>query len=164
MLEDVLNNDRLMALVLMQEKISSVGCVGLVKFAAQNEDGTSHIILSGISRAKIKKIIQQKPYIIAEVDPLEDIAVDSNEAVALTEKIKELFIRKEQMTKIVTEEHIQNIYQIEDASRLCDIITFFSMISFPKKQKVLESLNVLERLRLVLKNLEEEIDHLESKN
>ncbi len=164
MLQDVLNSDRLMAIVLEPYPTYDVCGVGMVKFAAENEDGTSHIILSGMARAKIKKIAQQKPYLIAEIDILNDDVTHSNEEMALTEKIKELFIRKEKMTKIVTEEHIQNIEQIEDPSRLCDIITFFSMIAFAKKQKVLEALNVLERLRVVLKNMEEEIGHLESKN
>lgn len=173
MLTDVLNDDRMMGLMLMKEgweekedvyPMYDVCGLGMVKFASDNEDGTSHIILGGLARVEIKEWVQKEPYLIAEIKVLEDFLEESNEEMALSEKVKELFIRKEQMTKIVTQEHIENILQIEDASRLCDIIAFFSTISFVEKQKVLEVLNVKERLRLVLKILEDEIRHLESKN
>lgn len=172
MLKDVLEGDHLIAMVLIKEggkkkepaPIYDVAGVGMVKFATKNEDGTSTIIVGGLARARLTKRMQEKPYLISEFEILENILAESNEEVALTEKVKELFIRKERMTKLVTQEHMENIYQLEDPSRLCDIISFFSSASYSQKQQVLETLNIASRLRLVLKILEAEIQRLESKN
>ncbi len=173
MLKDVTEKDHIFSIALIKEDIDlkeeplpmhDIVGVGMVKFSTDNDDGTSQIIIGGLSRARLGKQIQSTPYLIYEIEPLEDIVEEGNEELALTERIKELFIRKEQMTKIVTTEHIENIYQMDDPSRLSDIITFFSTVSFSRKQEVMETLNVNDRLRLVIKLLEGEISRLESKN
>lgn len=173
MLDDVLSGDHFMAISLIKEgwenkkepyPMNDVVGVGMVKFATKNEDGTSTIILGGLARAKLKETLQKEPYIIRKFEVLSDIVQDSNEEMALSERVKDLFIQKEKMTKIVTQDHIENVHQIQDPGRLSDIITFFSTASFPEKQAVLETLNIADRLRRVIRILESEIQRLESKN
>lgn len=173
MLQDILEGDRLLCVLLVKEgwemkkepyPAYEVGGIGVVRYAVKNPDGTSNILVRGVVRARVQKYVQDQPYRIAEIEVLEEKTDTSMAFHALTEKVKELFIRKVKLKKIITEEEVESIERLEDAGRLCDIITFFSSASFPEKQGILEMLGVLERLRKVLTVLQEEIRQLESKN
>lgn len=173
MLKDLLEGDRMLCVLMVKEgwemkkepfPAFDVAGVGIVKYALTNPDGTSNILVEGMGRAQIKKYIRDHPYRIAEIEILKEKTENSSAVHALTEKVKELFIRKVSLKKIISNEEIESIRQLEDAGRLCDIIAFFSAAPFTEKQEILECLNVKERLRKVLKILQEEIRTLESKN
>lgn len=171
MLADLLKGDRMLGVALIKEgekkepsPVYEVCGIGIVKFSAENPDETSNIIVSGLARARIQKFVQEEPYRVGEIEILKDVTHDNPEEMALTEKVKDLFIRKVSLKKIVTDEQIDSIRLLSDPSRICDIISYYSSSPFPKKQTVLETLDVNKRLRKVLKLLEEEIRILESKN
>lgn len=173
MLKNVLNGDRLICVTLIKEGWEgkrepypsyNVCGIGMVKFAADHPDETSHILLTGLARVRLKKVVREAPYQIAEIEKLEDQGEDSNEVMALTEKVKDLFIHKVSLKKVVDDELVESIRLLDDSSRIADIITFYSDATYLNKQQVLECLNVAERLRMVIKILEDEIRILESKN
>jgi Lon protease-like protein len=60
-------------------RISPVFTVGLVRACVQNEDGTSRLMLLGLQRVKLVKWVQEAPFRIAKVEPLE---TDVNAACA----------------------------------------------------------------------------------
>lgn len=173
MLKDVLKGDRLICVTLIKEGWEEkkepypsydICGIGMVKFAADHPDDTAHIILTGLARVKIKKVVRAAPYQIAEIERLNDKDENSNEVLALAEKVKDLFIHKVSLKKVVDGELVDSIRLLDDSSRIADIITYYSEAAYWDKQKVLECLDVAERLRLVIKILEDEIRILESKN
>lgn len=173
MLQHLLEGDRMLCVQLVKEgwemkkepfPACDIAGVGMVKYAVKNPDGTSNILVRGLARARIGKYLKDHPYRVAEIEILKEKGDSSSATLALTEKVKELFIRKVSLKKIISEEEKAGIQNLEDAGRLCDIIAFFSSASSAEKQQVLEILNVKERLKKVLTLLQEEIKTLESKN
>lgn len=174
MLQDALLKDRLICMALIKEgweekkepyPVYDICGVGMVKFSAENPDKTSNLILRGLARVRVVDFVQEEPYRIGKIKIIKDESEDSNEERALTEKVKDLFIKKVGLRRtIIDEEQIEAIRQLEDASRICDIIAFFSSVSIHKRQEILECLKIKERLRKVIKVLEGEIRELESRN
>ena len=47
--------------------------VGLVRVSKQNPDGTSFVMLQGVSRIRARSIVQESPYRILETEALSTI-------------------------------------------------------------------------------------------
>jgi Lon protease-like protein len=83
MLTDVLNQDRIFAIVAerdqtltddqLDEPPFEVATAGLIRVSKENEDGTSFVMLQGLSRVRIRSINDEGPYRILKVEPLETI-------------------------------------------------------------------------------------------
>src|SRR3989338_7311338 len=76
MLADALAGNKLIGIALLKKGWEKKGepypsydmvGVGYLKAVIQNADGTSHVLLKGIERARIVKYLQMEPYRIARV-------------------------------------------------------------------------------------------------
>src|SRR5262245_60020476 len=76
MLADALLTHR-MFIVAMQkpgrtrETPSSVAGLGMIRVSVDNPDGTSHLILQGITRVQLDNAIRYKPYRVHRIQPLQ---------------------------------------------------------------------------------------------
>ena len=95
MLADVLHGER-MFIVAMQkpgsvrEIPSAVAGLGIVRVCVDNPDGTSHLILQGISRVELKTAVRYRPYRINRIRALHAPARDSVTIDALMAKVRDL--------------------------------------------------------------------------
>ena len=86
MAKDSKSNDNLIGMALLKEgwekqyhdnpDVHEIACVGKIQRIERLEDGRYNILLYGLSRVKIMKFIQGKPYRMAQVKYLKDIAFD----------------------------------------------------------------------------------------
>src|SRR5690349_5005222 len=82
MLADALDAQR-MFIVAMQkpnctrETPSTIAGLGLVRVCVENPDGTSHLILQGITRVELKQAVRYKPYRVHRIHPLQTPTKDS---------------------------------------------------------------------------------------
>ncbi len=86
MIEDAKLNENLIGMALLKEgwekqyygdpDVHEIACVGKIQHIEKTEDGKYNILLYGLSRAKIMKFVQAKPYRMAQVKHLKDIAFD----------------------------------------------------------------------------------------
>jgi Lon protease-like protein len=102
MISDCLQGERLLGLFLLQrgweqEGVSptpyEVGGMGRITRAVRYPNGSMDILLSGLARVRILRYIQQKPYLIAEVEMWPDEPDDSEGVEALTRRMVGLFER-----------------------------------------------------------------------
>ncbi len=86
MVEDSILNDNLIVMALLKKgwegqyhdhpNVHEIACVGKIQNVEKLEDGRYNILLYGLSRVKILKLFQGKPYRMAQVKYLKDIAFD----------------------------------------------------------------------------------------
>ena len=89
MAKDSKSNDNLIGMALLKEgwekqyhdnpDVHEIACVGKIQHIERLEDGRYNILLYGLSRVKIMKFIQGKPYRMAQVKYLKDIAFDHDD-------------------------------------------------------------------------------------
>jgi ATP-dependent Lon protease len=117
--------------------------------------------VQGLSRFAVEMFTQETPYLIARIRPLESVLEEDIETEALSKQVAGLF---QKMLSLMPSPHMEihtMASNLSDPGHLADFITANLDIEVEARQQVLETLNVKERLTLVLRLLEEENEILE---
>jgi ATP-dependent Lon protease len=117
--------------------------------------------VQGLHRFAVEIFTQETPYLMARVRPLESVVEKDIETEALSKQVIGLFHKMLSLLPNPQMEIHTMASSITDPGQLADFIAANLDIEAEAKQHVLETLNVKERLVLVLRLLEEENEILE---
>jgi ATP-dependent Lon protease len=173
-IESALKRDRLILLVLQKEKnveepdkegIYSMGVIAHIIRATPLEEGKLKILVQGIKRAHIKDYYKKEDHYWALVKAIDEKEINpeelSREDRAYISAVKELLDRAVALGKQVIPDLLMVIRELEDPGKLADLTASISDIKSHEAQKVLESLDPIERLKLVHQYLSNEVGMLE---
>ena len=156
MLNDVLDDHRMFAVALAKKihptkrfsvPYSMIG-IGVARACVKNSDGTFHLILQGIARAKILHITQEIPYRMAQVKVMPSRETMSVETEALMLKVIELILERiEKLNLCSSHKMFQFLKDLKDPDIFSDIISYNFVNNLQQRQKLLETLDVQQRLR-----------------
>jgi Lon protease-like protein len=133
-----------------------VSTAGLVRACVGRSDGTSHLILQGLRRVRFKSFVQEEPFPIAHIEPLQSDDAASLQTDALGAKVLELYDRFKGSGRQLPAKVDRYLSDLSDPEMLADLMAS-TFISDPlRRQEVLEELSVNQRLRLVIQYLREE--------
>ncbi|MFZ9521494.1 MAG: endopeptidase La [Silvanigrellaceae bacterium] len=126
-------------------------------------DGTSGAVVQGIRRFKIESIQSEmdRPMTALVDFPLSESPEESLELSALERGLKQLIQKAVSLSPNIPNEANIFIENVSDPVYLADLVVPYLSIETSKKQALLETDSVLERLRLVQKHLTREIEILE---
>ena len=166
MLQDTLSGNKFMAISLLRRDWKKhkepypsheiVG-VGYVKAVIQNPDGTSHLLLKGMERARIVRYLQMEPYRIAQVRPLPDQVKNEEEIHQLAQTLRKLFLQKLRFASERPSQEFRLPKELRDPLTLTHFVSFTALVDPYLKQDILETTNVNCRMRHLISLLEEEI-------
>ena len=174
MLKDALESQRMFVVAMQKESASreapsQVACLGLIRIAMQNPNGTSNLILQGLTRVKLGKIIQQKPYRIHRISPLQAPQADNVTVDALLAKVRDLFnerfklglpkkVPKNKIDPLLPmDEVVRFIEELEDADTVADLVSCTLLGKPTARQTILETVDVEPRLKRLIHFLMAEI-------
>ena len=166
MLADCAEGNKFMAVSLLRrgwekkkEPIPShdVVGVGYIRAIFENPDGTSHILLKGIGRAKIVRYTQWRPYRIAKIKLLPDKIENREELVRLATRLKKLLMQKIRFSSETPHGRLHLPLELRNPITLSHIASFFAEASPYLKQDLLETTNCNCRMRHLIDLLEDEI-------
>lgn len=149
-----------------EEGLHSVGTVArIVKLLKMGEDNYS-LVVQGISRFRIEEIVQHTPYLKARIEmipeekPGDDVEVEAF-AINLKKLAREVIEQMPELPPAASE----LVESITHPGHLADLIAANIDVSLEEKQRVLETVNLKERMKLVLEllNRKQEILKLSSK-
>jgi ATP-dependent Lon protease len=118
-----------------------------------NENGTSNLVLQGLARVRILEWTQEEPFRIAEIELLESRLVNTIEAEALGEKVKELCAHMQQLGLQLPQNLLEQMHQIDNPEILADVVAAAFITEVASRQQLLEEQDVAERLRLLIQLL-----------
>lgn len=171
MLRDVLASNRLFAvagidLALLSEPSSfeppfRVASVGIIRACQKNDNGTSNLLLQGLCRVEITKIIRDEPYRRIRIRALASQAgATADENQALRRELSRLLNVKLKLAPTDAREMTAFLKTVEDPEAFVDIAAFSLCEDPALKQKLLETLDVHRRLELFGQQLRSEIEAL----
>ena len=147
------------------EDLYKVGTVAYIVKMLQMPDGNTTVIIQGKRKFHLKELIQENPYIKANVENFEESTYAKNkEFEALVASLKELAIQIIQISPNIPSEAAFAIKNIESPSFLINFISSNMNAELVDKQKMLEQLNLVVRGEMVLEHLTKELQMLELKN
>ncbi len=126
-----------------------VVCVGTLLKMLRFPDGTTRIVVQGLARGKLVEVVRQEPFLLGQVDLMEEDVEDGVEIDALVHHVVGLFDRMVEQSGQVPEELQVAVMNTRDPGRLADLLA--SSLPFPveEKQKALAELSVKKRLELL---------------
>ena len=119
-------------------------------------DGGINIFISTIKRFKIRKTLSKKSPIIVAVDYLEEEENDTFEVKALTRALISEMKEVSENNPLFSEEMRLNMVNIDKPGKIADFITSILNIDKENQQKILETLNVRQRMEQVLVYIKKE--------
>jgi Lon protease-like protein len=170
MLADTLKSNRLFAVAGIDPSRSQeiaiepphrVASVGIVRACQENADGTSDLLLQGLCRVEIQSIIREEPYRRIAVRPLtSELGATPEKNISLRKDLARLVAQRQKYDQGGPKELVEFLKTVDDPEAFVDIAAFTLCRSPCLKQRLLEELNVNQRLRLFRDEVRREIDHL----
>jgi Lon protease-like protein len=166
MLEWSLERERMFCIALLKPGLSDwssmddfhhVAGIGLLRACVEREDGTSHLVLQGLARVALTAFPQEKPFVIAELRPLPSPAPDEEKAGALSELVLGLCAEYRAKGAGIPEALDQQLARVRDAGVLSDIVAHTFVRDPHRRQSVLEATDIVDRLRMLIRHLREEM-------
>lgn len=171
MLKDVLAADRLFAVAGLDSRLAEapdqieplhrVASIGIIRACQKNDNGTSNLILQGLARIEVVKILSDKPYRRIRIRALASdpgAATDENQRLRL--QLARLLALKNRLAAQNPSEITEFLKTVEDPETFVDIAAFNLCESPSLKQKLLATLDVHSRLQLFTRQLQAEIESI----
>ena len=143
------------------EDLYAVGSVASILQMLKLPDGTVKVLVEGVHRARIHRVINEKENYEAEVSPIPQDEGDNNEVEAMRRSLFAQFDQYVKLNKKIPPEVLTSLSGIDSASRLSDTIAAHLPLKLEQKQQILENFDVPGRLEQLLGLLETEIDILQ---
>ena len=166
-----LANDKLMAFFLDMEKEDGE-VTELVKFGTavtilrmlRNQDGSISMLLQGSTRIKLQKIVQKTPFIMVDVEAIQEQYEEDTEIQAYRTVALELLEKIAEESTILNREMIAGLSNIKQAGRVADIIAGNIDLPIYDRQQILETIDLKQRFRYLNNCLAELIKQIKVEN
>lgn len=143
------------------QDVYTVGTVCRIARVTKTPNNALLLWVQGLQRFTVEMFTTETPYLMAKIQLLESVVEKDIETEALSKQVTALFQKMLSLLPNPQPEIHTMALSLTDPGQLADFIAANLDIEVEAKQQVLETLNVKERLTLVLRLLEEENEILE---
>lgn len=147
-----LSNDKSMAFFLDKDKthtadvgLYQIGTAVTILRMLRNQDGSISLLLQGTSRIKLQKMVQREPFMMVDVESIQEKPSDNPEILALRKIAIELLEKISQESNILNREMIAGLSNIKQAGRVADIIAGNTELQLDDRQAILEAIDLHTR-------------------
>jgi len=144
-----------------QEDLYEIGTVSSILQLLKLPDGTVKVLVEGNKRARIINYLGQEEYFTAQIKELDDEVVDERESEVLVRSLTTQFDQYVKLNKKIPPEILTSLSSIEEAERMVDTIAAHMSLKLEEKQKILEVIDLHERVEHLMVLMESEIDILQ---
>jgi ATP-dependent Lon protease len=156
--EEALTADGMIGLVMIRNEfekpksddLHAVGTAAKIVKRINLPDGGSNIYISTMKRFKVKKFLSKESPIVAAVGYLDEEDEDTDEVKALTRALLSEMKQVSENNPMFSEEMRLNMINIDHPGKIADFIASILNIDKNDQQKLLETVNVRERMERVL--------------
>ena len=145
------------------DDIYSVGTVAKIKQVLKLPGDTIRVLAEGLYRGKVRKLLRESPYLEVEIE-----AYDNHEPPRAEDIIKEAYMRKisdmfslfSRMSTQISSETLMMITSLEKPGEFADVVAANVIVKMDDRQKVLECVDELQRLKMLAEIFSHEIEIL----
>ncbi|PKM82977.1 MAG: endopeptidase La [Firmicutes bacterium HGW-Firmicutes-14] len=169
-IEETMMQDRIIFLATQKEAqtdepgeddIYDIGTVAEIKQLLKLPGGTIRVLVEGLARGKIEKYLDHEPYFKVEVTEYLETGKITPEVEALMRSLINQFEQYVKMSKRIPPETVVTVVNLEEPGRLADIVASHLALKIEDKQRVLEAVDISDRLEILCGILAKEMEILE---
>ena len=142
------------------DDLHTVGCAARVLKALKHSSGNYSLILQGLTRIKLESVTQTGPYLKAKIKRLDEGVVSDDEAEALSMSLRDIAKQVIQLMPELPREAGSLIDSITAPGALADLVAHNLDAPVEEKAQLLETVDVKERIRKVLRLLTRQLEIL----
>jgi ATP-dependent Lon protease len=136
-----------------------VGTAAIVLKLLRQAENNIVILVQGLRRFAIRKIVATQPYLRAEIDLLKTVMPEQNaEWQAEFQNLRDSAVRLSQLRPDIPEETAAIIRNIEDPEQLADFLAPQLDTSVAERQSIVEELDLRKRVRAVQKQISAQLE------
>jgi ATP-dependent Lon protease len=172
LIDEAMSGNRMLGLLLSKrsdvdsrhtsDDLHRVGTVAVILKMSKMEDDKAQLLIQGLNRFRVKRFLQDKQYMQAEIEVMHSRNADRNkENRALMANIVEQYEKIVELSPGLPTEMGHMIKSLQEPNVLADMVA--STINAPviEKQKVIELLDVNRRLKKVTRLVNDQLEILE---
>jgi ATP-dependent Lon protease len=147
-----------------EDDLYRIGTVTHIHKLFKLPDGSLRLIVQGLGRVAMKRLVMRKPYLIAEVEEAPELYRDQDrlEVDAFQRNIKTNFQQVVSLSPLLSDDLQTLATNISEPGKLADfIVSSLPTITTAAKQEVLDTLDVRARMDLLNRLLIKEMEVLE---
>ncbi len=129
--------------------IYEIGVLANVLQLLKLPDGTVKVLVEGQARVQITEYLENENFFEARVEALTEIPGDMTTTEALVRTVGDEFERYAKVRKNIPEEALAAVGETTEPAKLADLVSGHLGIEVDRKQELLETLSVSERLEKV---------------
>ena len=175
LIDEAMAKDRIIGLIVSNKKenappdpkgndLADVGTSALILKMAKTQDNKTQLLVQGLSRFKVSSFEKKKPYLIAKVIHLKDGEEKNKEIEALMSNMTKQFARIIELSPGLPSEIGAMANSIKEPGTLSDMVASTINTTTEDRQKVLDTLDVTKRLKIVTRLVNHQVDILELGN
>jgi len=171
-LEEVMLKDQRVLLVTQKDPaleepkgkdLYTMGTIAQVLQLLKLPDGTVKVLVEGEQRAHVFKLSKKEGYFVADVEIIKpEVEEDNPEAEAHVRNAINVFEQYLKLNPKIPPESLASVAKIDEPHQLADTLASHLTIKVADKQKVLEIINVTERLEAICAFMDSEISVMQA--
>jgi ATP-dependent Lon protease len=170
LVDEAVARERTIALVTTRESevdepsaddLHGVGTAAEIHKMIRVPDGTLRVLVQGLHRVRLERVVQEDPYLVGEFEELPDVEGSAKQTEALARNVEALFGRIIALVPYLPDELQLAAANADDPSALANLVASVMRLKTAEKQELLEEPNVEVRLRKLTVILNRELEVFE---
>lgn len=171
LVDEAMSKDRIIGLLLSKkpphetnyqpDDFYGIGTSVVIMRMAKTADNKAQLLVQGISRFRVREFLSSDTYTMARIETIEDPANKDIETEALMANITGLFDKIVKLSPFLPQEITNMAKTISEPGVLADMVASIINIASEEKQRILETLDVKERMKEITRLLNHQIEVLE---
>jgi ATP-dependent Lon protease len=136
-----------------------IGTLATVLQLLKLPDGTIKVLVEGVERVRVSAVVEQEGTLVGDAEAIDSAqSRDEREVEAVVRSLMSLFEQYVKTNRKLPPELLQTLSGIDEPGRLADTVAAHLGVRLADKQKLLETLDVGDRLELLVGFVDGEID------
>ena len=135
------------------DDLSRVGTLANILRYVTLPDSTHVIVCQGLQRFAVREYVAEQPFLVARVERLDEAEASDSETEARVLQLRERALEVLQFLPQVSRELVEAVKSVSQPGPLADLVASIAEIKLAERQRVLETIDVQQRLELVLQCL-----------
>lgn len=144
--------------------VYEIGCIVSILQMLKLPDGTVKVLVEGLERVQITKVIAEKKFIHVGVEPVISDSVSERDAEVLVKAMLSEFDQYIKVNKKIPAEALATLSGIKEPGLLADSITAHIPLKIEQKQQILEATDIVKRSEYLIGYIQNEMELINIEN